>query len=217
MIKPILAVFSLALSLSANAAIQSIDSAFGVDTITRDTTTGLDWLDLTATNGMSYDQVLSELATGGTLEGWRYASHDEALLLWEHIAGISTPLYGSVDVNSTPYSGLVNGALLLGNTYAEAFPGSADYGVLGVTATIWNSNSFSYPADWFREYVGFRHFTNDSSAFAYFEAGHDGLGRQTGAAHFGHYLVQASPVPVPAAFWLFGTSLLCLGGLGRKR
>lgn len=42
--------------------------------ITRDTDTGLDWLDLTETTGISYDDMLLELGVGGMYEGFRYAT-----------------------------------------------------------------------------------------------------------------------------------------------
>jgi len=41
---------------------------------TTDTTSGLDWLDLTETMGMSYDTVVTEMAVGGAYEGWVYAT-----------------------------------------------------------------------------------------------------------------------------------------------
>lgn len=48
-----------------------------------DTTSGLDWLDVTASIGRSYDNVNSNLGAGGAFDGWRYASASEfgALLL----------------------------------------------------------------------------------------------------------------------------------------
>ena len=74
MFKKSLALVGLTLSLSAYADIQSIDSPFGPNTITRDTVTGLDWLDLTVTRGLSYEQVTAQMGPGGTYEGWRYAT-----------------------------------------------------------------------------------------------------------------------------------------------
>lgn len=39
-----------------------------------DVNTGLDWLDITASAGMTYNEVLSEQGPGGLFEGWRYAT-----------------------------------------------------------------------------------------------------------------------------------------------
>ncbi len=58
----------------AQASHISLDSAFGPGTITLDTATGLQWLDLTVTNGRSTDWVLEQTAPGGLLYGWWYAT-----------------------------------------------------------------------------------------------------------------------------------------------
>ena len=55
----------------------SLDSEFGPDTITFDTATGLEWLDLTVTYMRSTDWVEAEMAPGGWLHGWRYATRTE--------------------------------------------------------------------------------------------------------------------------------------------
>lgn len=56
---------------TANAAIE-IDGS-----VTRDTATGLEWLDLTASVGKSYNQVSSLFDSGEEFEGWRYATSSE--------------------------------------------------------------------------------------------------------------------------------------------
>lgn len=53
-------------------------------TITRDTETGLDWLDVTETRGLSYNQVTAQMGVGGAYEGWRYATASEVDLLITH-------------------------------------------------------------------------------------------------------------------------------------
>jgi hypothetical protein len=52
--------------------------------ITRDTNSGLDWLDVTETAGLSYNEVSSRLTPGGSLAGWRYASAAEFETLVGH-------------------------------------------------------------------------------------------------------------------------------------
>src|SRR4029453_2835960 len=56
---------------TATATLVSEDSSFGTDTITFDTETGLRWLDLTLSNGLSHDEVLQALLPGGQFEGYR--------------------------------------------------------------------------------------------------------------------------------------------------
>jgi hypothetical protein len=64
--------------LFAGAVLASIGVAdaaildFGI--YTADTDTGLYWLDVTVTSGMSFDQVSPQLGPGGQLDGWRYAT-----------------------------------------------------------------------------------------------------------------------------------------------
>ncbi len=63
-----LAIILFALSINANAAL------INNGTYTTDSATGLDWLDLSLTNSMSYDQVSSQFGVGGLFEGYRYAT-----------------------------------------------------------------------------------------------------------------------------------------------
>ena len=57
------------LSLSINCHASLIDNNF----YTTDTTSGLDWLDLTETVGYSYNYISTQLGSGGEFEGWQYA------------------------------------------------------------------------------------------------------------------------------------------------
>lgn len=76
LLKTAILISSIALSNSVGATILSLNSSFGADTITRDTSTGLD-LDVTETDGLSYNQVTAFVGSGETYEGWRYASAAE--------------------------------------------------------------------------------------------------------------------------------------------
>ncbi|HVL01049.1 MAG TPA: hypothetical protein VM553_14610 [Dongiaceae bacterium] len=80
---------TFAFSSSAQATLISLNSVYGADSVTLDTNTGLEWLDVDTPlvyqqqNGLrSYNQVLSEVGAGGLFEGFRYAyrSEVEALL-----------------------------------------------------------------------------------------------------------------------------------------
>ena len=71
------------------AEMVSRDSSFGPDTITYDTETGLEWLDVTVSTPYSYDEILIELGPGGAFDGYRLATTDEILGFWQN-AGINT-------------------------------------------------------------------------------------------------------------------------------
>ena len=45
-------------------------------TFTRDTETGLDWLDVTETINKSYNEVEAQLKVGGKYQGYRFATAD---------------------------------------------------------------------------------------------------------------------------------------------
>ena len=81
-------IFSLNIS-SAQAAFISQDSSFGADTITFDTDTGLEWLDLTESTGLSVNEVQAELGAGGLYEGFTFATRSEIETLFFDSAGIT--------------------------------------------------------------------------------------------------------------------------------
>lgn len=63
------------------------DAAFGDDSVTFDTDTDLEWLDVKETMGLSYNNVYGELGAGGQFEGWRYATSLEVTSLWNAAGG----------------------------------------------------------------------------------------------------------------------------------
>ena len=96
--------------------------------VTRDTSTGLDWLDLTQTAGMSYNQVTQQLVPGGSFAGYRYATLPE-IEGFLTSAGGTAPFLGSAHL---PLNGWVTALRALwgttnnnpGNTYSVAMWGS---------------------------------------------------------------------------------------------
>ena len=68
----------------AAALLASVDSPFGVGTLTFDTDTGLRWLDLTESADFSHDQLLQALGPGQIFEGYRLATRDEVFTLFTH-------------------------------------------------------------------------------------------------------------------------------------
>jgi hypothetical protein len=59
---------------SAHAALITVDSPVGPASAVLDTGTGLEWLKLSATRTSSVDQVFSETAPGGALNGYQFAT-----------------------------------------------------------------------------------------------------------------------------------------------
>ncbi len=57
---------------------------------TTDTATGLDWLDVTLSQGRSYDDVASQFGTSGDFEGWGFATSAQFVTLLVNATGLST-------------------------------------------------------------------------------------------------------------------------------
>jgi hypothetical protein len=121
-IRPIILAATILLFLEALPAEAILyltgDPHFGPDSVTIDTSTGLGWLRLTETTGLSYDTVLAETQPGGVLSGYRFATLQEVVTLYSS-AGI--PTGGYYPVSSPSIQSLIS---LLGPTGSNAgYPG----------------------------------------------------------------------------------------------
>ncbi len=208
MIKIISITSALALSASVNAAIISVDwQSAGDNLITRDTDTGLNWLDLTVTNGMSYNTVNGQLGSGGLYEGFRYATGQEVVDLYAKfgialVAYSPNFSYGSVD------PGIVMAGDFLGNI-AQEFSPNFTYGGKGM---------YDYGGNISVAYTMGAWYYSPNSANFYIDVNYESWQFKTDVApHTGSFLVQQSAVPVPAAVWLFGSGLIGLLGMARKK
>jgi len=100
-----------------------------------------------------------------------------------------------------------------GSWNAEVFDVSS---TSGGSITLSGDNSFSLGMDWGAGYVGDSNASVLSSPDTYL-AVFDGLDG-SGAPISGNTLaVDLAPIPVPAAVWLFGTGLLAIVGIARRR
>jgi hypothetical protein len=94
-IKTILgALLLLLVSAQVSAAVISVDdSVFGIDSVTQDSESGLDWLDVVLSVSRSFHDVSSQFGTGGDYQGWRYATGLEFVTLFDNILGNNAVLY----------------------------------------------------------------------------------------------------------------------------
>lgn len=95
-IRPIILAATILLFLEALPAEALLyltsDPTFGTDSVTVDTSTGLGWLSLSKSVGLSYDQVLTDTQPGGLFSGYRFATEQEVMTLYLS-AGIPGPGY----------------------------------------------------------------------------------------------------------------------------
>ena len=190
-----------AVSFNASAAI--------VDNGTYTTVDGVDWLDLTATAGMSYNDVSAQLGSGGTLEGWSYASRAQVEGLWTAFGGDQAYYNGWSTQNNGVFDAL---APLFGDLHcqhAACLPGQG----YSYWLTADNADPDSTWAALSSDDQAFTH----SASYDYFTPTGLTLTPSQVNADVGSALVRISAVPVPAAVWLFITGLLGLFGVARRK
>lgn len=187
------------LSLAGSAQASLVD--FG--TYTQDTDSGLEWLDLTETDGLSYKRVKKMIKDSGSLSGWRYASRDEVRDLYSS-AGI-----GLGNQMGKKYFNEMNALTdLLGDTVR-----GRTYGFSGLTAESFllkNNRILFWAAT--KRFFWKEYSWSNTNGFIQFDT--------SSSLNVGSFLVRqttVSAVPVPAAVWLFGSALLGLVGIKRTK
>ena len=203
----------LFLPINANAAI--IDNG----AFTTDTLGGLDWLDLTETRNRSYVDVSTKLGAGDEFAGWRYASELEVSGFFDAFGGDNTKYNGSSVNNNGLFD---NVAPLWGDNHCaiatnECLAGegySAFYTDVAISPNIRSIG------------VIYDDITNPVTVnIDYINLNYGTIGKNLINSDYGHALVRvsavsvpaASAVPVPAAVWLFGSGLVGLIAVAKRK
>lgn len=220
--KFVLIATALVLSTSVNAALISSNwQTVGDGFITQDTESGLSWLDLSITYSMSYNQVSSQLGIGGEFEGFRYATTEEVLALWNDNLNIdlsasrlSTTEFGPADPE------LATATLFFGDTIQDN-PYFIGYGLVGITGTASTNPMGAYhcngqPSTDCHDAIG-SYYDVTSGQSWYHTAVNNPEHDDSTDPFFGSYLVQTSVVPIPTAAWLFSSGLISLMVLARRK
>jgi len=191
-------------SASVSAALVSADwQTAGDNLITRDTESGLEWLDLTVTVNTSYNTITLQFGSGGTYEGWALATHAQISVMFDHAGGSGTYTGTSASHNIMFDNGLLD---LWGSTQSGtgliAGKFLADEATGAPPGTHWVGTALDHADAAINDSVDLitQSWTDTNASPAIAPA-----------------LVRTSVVPVPAAVWLFGSGLLGLIGVARRK
>jgi len=186
---------------------------------TYDPSTHLDWLDVTATTNLSYDDVIHNTGTSFVAEGWRYATAG-ALLKFYTDAGL--PMAGPRDMYRTAqdadFRDVANAMLNLYDLVGIIDSGvtSVDhwYQTLGFYGPLGNDGKpgqAGLALDLHTDEI-------DSGLSAIIDAGI--LDADTRSTGFGSWLIRLDPtisaVPVPGALILFASGLMLMTLMMRR-
>ncbi len=193
-------ILCLTWSAPAKAALISLnDPVFGVDSITRDTDTNLEWLDVPLSQGRTFIDVAGEFGSGGQFEGFRYANaaNFETLVLNAGIPAINVTVTGDL----TPFTNLID---LLG---ATSFQGSNPQTLGFLSDPAGSQSRVNGDLDFF--------FSNGVPAYQANTL--ISRGETVSFSTVGHYLVRSVPVPEPSSTLGFFTFGILGSGLTLKR
>jgi hypothetical protein len=169
---------------------------------TQDTSTGLEWLDVTLSTNKSFDEVSSQFNVGGEFFGYRYASGYEVSLLFTD-AGVSNP-----------YTGPGHG----GDENDHYFALMDLLGMTLVTSDQWETRGITSDHSLARIMVAGPCPAGDPTVGCYVAlSSYDAFPSTEKHPWVGSFLVQISDAPVPAALPLFATGLGLLGFAARRR
>ena len=183
-----------------------------------DTDSGMDWLKLTETYNRSYDDISSKLSAGQEFEGWTYATGGqfEALVFNQGAIAMTctngTMFCGWSADNNGIAAPMIN---LLGDTGEQQLNGELTPGLtvwtVGILADVHDENSH-WEAELYDYDLNSLTLTEDNIST------HDTfIDNAALPSYGGSFLVRVSAVPIPSAVWLFGSGLLGLVGMARRK
>ena len=184
--------------------IQASDPRFGLNSLTIDTGTGLGWLNLAASAGLSYQQVLADTQPGGSFSGFRFATAQEVLTLYASAGIPGTGYYPAPAPSELSILSLISlvGATSFQDGYPETF---------GISATSYSGGQVVPGID----------FIYLSGVPAYEVTGVPGqtltYGQDTSFPTVGSWLVSSVPETAGASVYVLAAAGLIGFGLSQRQ
>jgi hypothetical protein len=196
-IRRAIAAVLLGAAFSAHAVFIAHDSQFGASTLIEDSNTGLSWLRLDVTRGMSYDSVYNQLDT--TFAGFHIAG-SEIYGLMNSLGLLHEQLAYYAPAMSDTQAFETSSAMTMLGQQNSGLRGFASYG--GASYYSEDGNLRNYYLQGFGAYlVGNRGAWYDDAAPMY---------KMQAYANFSTFLVMAPPVPEPAPLLLMAGGIAAL-------
>lgn len=202
----IVIISTLGFTTTSQAALVVVnDSVFGSASVLRDTTNQIDYLRLDFTMGYGYNGIIAQTGIGGDFEGWGVASVADMDAL-----GISAGITnGSTDPNQIATAeDLRDWFCPTGTCVNTSSTHEYARGLVSDAGPDYQSGEPSLLAF----SIG-RRFNVDPNEVDFRVSGFGGYDHTNEEI----WMVRASPVPVPAAVWLFGSGLIGLTAFARRR
>ena len=201
-LKLVLGAFLVIPVSQVGAALLSLNSSFGVDTITRDSDTGLEWLDVTLSTNISFDTIVTQFGSGSEFEDFRHATSSQISGLFTN-SGISGPfdIFSIVDLQELVGAESLSDISLNWRTEGWAGdlnPSDPSQRFTGRLRAVFASSQPSFSSD---ASLNFAPVSEQAIA----------------DPRIGHWLVRISPVPLPPTLYLMGSLLPFLMLISRQR
>jgi hypothetical protein len=184
--------------------IPASDPRFGLNSLTIDTSTGLAWLDVAASAGLSYQQVLADTQPGGPFSGYRYTTAPEVLNLY---ASAGIPGSGYYPLSTPSITSFISLVGLTGSINGQP-------GILALSGTSSLAGGQDAPAIYAFGYGGIQEYWVNSGGY---NSDGTAYGATTSYPDLGSWLVTPVPENSDASIYLLpAASLMGFAFLQRK-